>query len=71
MSNLMKEFKEKFTSNDIRAVRSPLRISPIGAHSDHQDGRVTGMALDASIDFIYSPNVDGIMNVFSNHFTVE
>ena len=71
MSKLLKEFKEKFNNEDIRAIRSPLRISPIGAHSDHQDGRVTGMALDACIDFIYSPNEDGIVNVFSKDFDGE
>ena len=71
MSRLIKEFKEKFKNEDKRAIRSPLRISPIGAHSDHQDGRVTGMALDACIDFIYSPNEEGIVNVFSKDFDGE
>ncbi len=71
MSRLMKEFKGKFNNDDIRAIRSPLRISPIGAHSDHQDGRVSGMALDACIDFVYSPNQDGIVNVFSKDFAGE
>lgn len=71
MNHIIKEFKETFNSEDVRAIRSPLRISPIGAHSDHQDGRVTGMALEASIDFIYSPNEDGIVNVFSRDFAGE
>ena len=71
MSKAMKIFKSLFNDEDIRAVRSPLRIAPLGAHSDHQDGRVTGMALDASIDLIYSPNNEGIVNVHSLDFPGE
>lgn len=71
MSQLLEEFKLKFNNEDIRAVRSPLRISPLGAHSDHQNGRVTGMALEASIDFVYSPNESGLINVFSKDFSGE
>ena len=32
MEELIQKFKQKFNENDIRAVRSPLRICPIGAH---------------------------------------
>lgn len=71
MSQLLEEFKNTFKNEDIRAVRSPLRISPLGAHSDHQNGRVTGMALEASIDFVYSPNESGLINVFSKDFSGE
>lgn len=71
MSQLLEEFKLKFNNEDIRAVRSPLRISPLGAHSDHQNGCVTGMALEASIDFVYSPNESGLINVFSKDFSGE
>ena len=66
--NLVKEFKDRFDNQDIRAVRSPLRICPIGAHSDHQGGKVTGMALDSSIDFVYSPNDEGDVKVYSLEF---
>jgi galactokinase/galacturonokinase len=72
MSKTLQEFKNIFNEEeDIRAVRSPLRIAPLGAHSDHQDGRVTGMALDASIDLVYSPNEDGLVNVHSLDFEGE
>lgn len=43
---------------DIRIVRSPLRISPLGAHVDHQDGIVTGMALDRAIYLAFVPRTD-------------
>ena len=68
MEELVEYFKEKYSDTDIRAVRSPLRICPLGAHSDHQGGRVTGMTLNASVDMIYSPTEDGYVRVESMDF---
>lgn len=53
----------------IRVVRAPLRISPLGAHIDHQLGRVTGMAVDRSILFAFAPTPDGSLHVESLDFT--
>lgn len=52
----------------IRVVRAPLRISPLGAHIDHQLGRVTGMAVDRSILFAFAPTTDGSLHVESRDF---
>ncbi|AZP04914.1 GHMP family kinase ATP-binding protein [Jeotgalibaca ciconiae] len=68
MEELVEYFKEKYSDTDIRAVRSPLRICPLGAHSDHQGGRVTGMTLNASVDMVYSPTEDGYVRVESMDF---
>ena len=62
------KFQEIYNGEDVRAVRSPLRICPIGAHSDHQGGRVSGMTLDASVDMIYSPTEDGYVRIQSMDF---
>lgn len=69
MEKLIQQFKdENNTIEDIRAVRSPLRICPIGAHSDHQGGRVTGMTLNASVDMVYTPSEDGYLRLRSLDF---
>lgn len=52
----------------MRAVRSSLRICPIGAHSDFQGGRVTGMTLNASVNMVYMSREDGYINVHSLDF---
>ncbi|MCB0125063.1 MAG: hypothetical protein KDE58_22560 [Caldilineaceae bacterium] len=52
----------------IRVVRVPLRISPLGAHIDHQLGRVTGMAVDRSILFAFAPTADSAVYVQSLDF---
>ena len=43
------------SSNDLRAVKSPLRICPIVAHSDYHGGSITRMTWDVSVDLVYSP----------------
>lgn len=71
MQELKDAFINKYGSDDIRGVKSPLRICPLGAHIDHQGGTVTGMALDASVNMVYSPNNDGYIRVQSMDFPDE
>lgn len=69
MKELIQTFKEETNgATDVRAVRSPLRICPIGAHSDHQGGKVTGMTLNASVDMVYTPSEDGYIRIKSLDF---
>lgn len=53
---------------DIRVVYAPLRISPLGAHVDHQDGLVTGMTLDRVILLAFTPRADRRVCVESLNF---
>ncbi|GAA0359002.1 galactokinase [Alkalibacterium iburiense] len=68
MKDIIQAFKKDYSERDIRAVKSPLRICPLGAHSDHQLGKVSGMTLDSSVDFVYSPSNDGYIKVRSLDF---
>lgn len=69
MKELIELFEQQYPDKtDIRAVRSPLRICPIGAHSDFQGGRVTGMTVDASVDMVYTPTEDGYIRLQSLDF---
>lgn len=64
MSNLLDTFIAKYDQSEkIRVVKSPLRICPMGAHSDYQGGRVTGMTLDASVDMVYAPREDNYVEI--------
>lgn len=56
-------------ADQIRLVRSPYRICPLGAHVDHQLGLVTGMAVDAAIWLAYAPNADGRIRLHSLDFS--
>jgi len=53
---------------DIQVVYAPLRISPLGAHVDHQDGLVTGMTLDKVILLAFTPRTDRRVCVESLNF---
>ena len=55
-------------ASDIQVVYSPLRISPLGAHVDHQDGLVTGMTLNQAIVLAFVPRTDGRVCVESVNF---
>lgn len=46
----------------------PYRICPIGAHSDHQHGKITGLAIDKGIHIAYRPKRSGIVEVRSLQF---
>jgi galactokinase len=49
-------------------VRAPLRISPLGAHIDHQLGCVMGMAIGPAILLAFAPTEDGVVQVESLDF---
>ena len=47
---------------------SPYRICPIGAHSDHNLGKITGLAIDKGIHIAYSPKMNGVIEMSSLQF---
>ena len=71
MERLKQKLIEKYGGKDIRAVISPLRICPLGAHVDHQGGQVTGVALDSSVNLVYTPNDKGYVRIQSMDFPDE
>ena len=46
----------------------PYRICPIGAHSDHQLGKVTGMAINAGVRIAYGVKLNGVVELSSAQF---
>ena len=46
----------------------PYRVCPIGAHSDHQLGKVTGFAIDKGIHIAYSAKHNGVVEMASLQF---
>ncbi len=66
-------FETKYPGEkEILSAFCPYRVCPIGAHSDHQHGLVTGLAISYGIHILYSPTDDGevalhSMNIFGDH----
>ncbi|MBQ8719525.1 MAG: GHMP kinase [Clostridia bacterium] len=46
----------------------PYRICPLGAHSDHQLGLVTGMAINAGVYIAYGEKTNGVIELSSLQF---
>ena len=47
---------------------TPYRICPIGAHSDHQLGKITGFAINKGIRIAYGPKENGVIEIQSLQF---
>ncbi len=47
---------------------TPYRVCPIGAHSDHQLGKITGFAIDKGIHIAYGPKENGVVEIQSLQF---
>ena len=47
---------------------TPYRICPLGAHSDHQLGKITGFAIDKGIHIAYGPKENGVIEIQSIQF---
>ncbi len=47
---------------------TPYRICPLGAHSDHQHGKVTGIAINKGIRFAYKSKQNGVIELSSLQF---
>ena len=64
--------KEKFAQIYQRLPESvefcPYRVCPIGAHVDHNLGKVTGLAIDKGIHLAYSPKQNGVIELCSLQF---
>lgn len=60
--------REDFTGPDLGIVVSPYRISPLGAHIDHQGGPVLGMTIDARTLLAFIPNNEKKVRVYSMNY---
>ena len=63
------KFLELYKREPSDMVFCPYRICPIGAHSDHNYGKVTGFAIDKGIHIAFSPKHNGVVELCSIQFT--
>src|SRR5690242_3930508 len=58
-------------ARDVRVVRAPYRICPLGAHIDHQLGPVTAMAIDQSVLLAFAASGSREVRLSSMDFAGE
>ena len=61
-------FYETYNRDAEGIAFSPYRICPIGAHSDHNLGKITGFAINAGIHVAYGPKQNGVIEMTSLQF---
>lgn len=61
-------FEQLFGRKAVSIFFAPYRICPLGAHTDHQLGKVTGFALDKGIYIAYEPATEGMIELNSLQF---
>ena len=61
-------FHEIYNRDPDAVAFCPYRISPLGAHIDHQYGKINGLALDKGIHIAYSPKRNGVVELKSLNF---
>jgi galactokinase len=49
----------------------PYRVCPLGAHVDHNFGKITGLAIDKGIHIAYKPKQNGVVELVSLQFEKE
>ena len=67
-SNVINAFKKTYNKAPIDVAYTPYRICPLGAHSDHQFGKITGFAIDKGIYIAYAGKQNGVVEMQSLQF---
>ena len=61
-------FRQIYNKDPDGVAFCPYRISPLGAHIDHQFGKINGLALDKGIHIAYSVKHNGVVELKSLNF---
>lgn len=61
-------FEHTYKKSPEYTAFTPYRICPIGAHSDHQLGKITGFAINKGIHIAYGPKQNGVIEIQSLQF---
>ena len=64
----VEKFFETYKKDPEGVAFCSYRVCPIGAHSDHQYGKVTGLAIDKGIHIAYAPKQNGVIELCSLQF---
>ncbi len=62
------KYKELYNHDPENMAFCPYRISPLGAHIDHQFGKINGLAIDKGIHIAYGHKENGVVELQSLNF---
>ena len=61
-------FEQIYHRSPDNTAFTPYRVCPIGAHTDHQLGKITGFAIDKGIHIAYGAKQNGVVEMSSLQF---
>ncbi len=64
----VEKFRQIYGKDPAGLAFCPYRICPLGAHSDHQLGKITGLAIDKGIYLVYHAKQNGVIELSSLNF---
>ena len=64
----VEKFKRIYKKEPADVAFCPCHIFPLGAHVDHQLGRITGLAIDKGIHIAYGKKKNGVVEMSSLQF---
>jgi len=62
------KFETIYGREPLRVAFTPYRICPLGAHVDHQQGCITGFAINKGIHIAYGEKQNGVVEISSMQF---
>lgn len=63
------QFEQSYNRTPDGIAFCPYRVCPIGAHVDHQNGKITGLAIDKGVYIAYGAKRNGVVELSSANFT--
>ena len=66
--NCIEKFQSFYNRDPSNTAFTPYRICPLGAHSDHNLGKITGFAIDKGVHIAYGPKFNGVVEIQSMQF---
>lgn len=66
--NYLETYESLYHKSPDGEVFCPYRISPLGAHIDHQYGKIHGLAINKGIHIAYSAKKNGVIELCSLNF---
>ena len=67
--NCEEKFREIYGKDPEAVAFCPMRVAPLGAHIDHQNGSINALALDKGIRIAYRTKHNGVVEVQSFQFS--
>ena len=66
--NAIEAFESIYKKKPQFTAFTPYRVCPLGAHVDHQLGKITGFAINKGIHIAYGPKENGVIEIQSLQF---